>query len=175
MTQPLGLSDTQLGLLFAAASLIKQHDRHAFLAAFADQLSNNKQADDLTTALALASALLEGSDMQIQEVVHRLRIRANTADECGERYLAIDIRTAIQTITQMDDAAKSANKMSATNGNGDPYYKANRFFGDRRELTTNKSVAKECASHLTKRHLLIARVLPTTPGRIGERRTACQG
>lgn len=99
--------------MFAAASLLEQHDRHAFLVAFADQLSNNKQADDLTTALALASALLDGSDMQVTEVIHRLRIRANTADEYGECFLASDIRTAIATLTQMDEAAKHANRTSA--------------------------------------------------------------
>jgi hypothetical protein len=75
--------------------------------------------------------------MQITEVVHRLRIRANTADEQGERYLASDIRTAIATITNMDEAARHTNKVSATLNNGDPYYRANRFFGERRELTTN--------------------------------------
>ena len=67
--------------------------------------------------------------MQVEDVVHRLRIRANTADEQGERHLAKDIRTAIATITDMDEAARLANKMSPIKSNG---------IGDRRELTTNK-------------------------------------
>jgi len=37
---PLGLSDDQLGLLFAAAALIDQDERAAFLCAFADQLED---------------------------------------------------------------------------------------------------------------------------------------
>jgi hypothetical protein len=137
MAQPLGLSDAQLGLLFAAASQLEQRDRSCFLTSFADQLSNKEDANDLATAEALVAALSDGGDtMQITEVVHRLRIRANTADEQGERCLAKDIRVAIATITDMDEAARHANKMSATIGNGDPYCKPTRIFGDRRELTT---------------------------------------
>jgi hypothetical protein len=132
MTHPLGLSDSQLGLLFAAAALIEQHDRSGFLNAFADRLSSTpNNTDNIATTLALASALLERSDMQVEDVVHRLRIRANTADEQGERHLAKDIRTAIQTITKMDEAAKSANRMSAIQHRSDDRDKP-RFTADRR-------------------------------------------
>ena len=68
--------------------------------------------------------------MQVEDVVHRLRIRANTADEQGERHLAKDIRTAIATITDMDEAARNTNRMSAIRHGGDDSQK--RFTGDRR-------------------------------------------
>ena len=132
MTQPVALSDSQLGLLFAVASLLEQRDRSSFLVTFADRLSSTPDnTDDIVTALALSSALLEGDNMQVEDVVHRLRIRANTADEQGERHLAKDIRTAIATITDMDEAARHANRMSAIQHGGDDSEKS-RFTGDRR-------------------------------------------
>jgi hypothetical protein len=55
----IGLTDAQLGLLFAAASVIPYGDRDRFLRAFADQLHAHPALNDAAIRGALAAALIE--------------------------------------------------------------------------------------------------------------------
>ena len=96
----LALTDAQLGLVIAAASLVEHDQRDVFLTDLSDQLSD--QPTDAAVSAALVSALVKGSMMNTSDVIHRLRNRMNAARSAHEHNLANDLQIAIDQLIKLE-------------------------------------------------------------------------
>lgn len=102
---PLGFTDVSLSLLFAVTSLLpSERSRAAFLAAFEHRLSD--QAGDAGVTAAIAATLIEGGDMNVSDIVHRLTLRMRAAENDSKPHVAADLKLAIDKLVELDREAQ---------------------------------------------------------------------
>ncbi len=96
----IALTNAQLGMVFAAAELVHYGQRDRLLRAFAEQLTDRPITDEAVRR-ALAHSLTE-SNMLVRDVIHRLRLRVNEAQDDGRTHVAQDLRLALDALVRLD-------------------------------------------------------------------------
>ena len=98
-------SPTSAWPALAVTSLLpSERSRAAFLAAFEHRLSD--QAGDAGVTAAIAATLIEGGDMNVSDIVHRLTLRMRAAENDSKPHVAADLKLAIDKLVELDREAQ---------------------------------------------------------------------